>query len=165
MYLPFRPKRFAKGGIMKTKLSTIILTTIALLLIAGQAAAFLDEVYLPESAETGTSVDVAIWGFLPDPCWVMQGVTTSVGDLVATIEITIFYDNPDGAACPQVIVPYETFPTLVFDEPGEWMVRIVELSIRPDFPDEEIVMEFLLPVTGQVSVDRATLDAVKALFR
>jgi len=150
---------------MNTKLSTIFLITTAFLLIAGQSAAFLEEVYLPESAETGTPVEVGIWGFLPDPCWILQGVTTATGDLVATIEITIFYDNPDGAACPQVIVPYETFPTLVFDEPGEWMVRIIELSIRPDFPDQEVVMEFLLPVTGQVSVDRATFTAVKVLYR
>lgn len=150
---------------MKKMLLHLILTTWTIMLAASPAAAFVDEVSLPSSAETGAPIEVAIWGFLPDPCWILQDITTSMGDLVATIQITIFYDNPDGMGCPQVLVPYEAFPALVFDQAGEWTVQVIELSLRPGFPDEEMVMEFPVSVTGEVTVVRTTFEAVKSLYR
>ena len=79
-------------------------------------------------------VRLSVAGELPNPC-ANLGWAVSPGDDQGRIEVALYADQPNGAACVQILAPYaETIPLGTF-EPGSYGV----------FVNGQQVEEFVLP--------------------
>ncbi len=133
--------------------------------LAAPAAAFIDQVVLPDSAETGETVTVLVEGTLADSCWEFQGFEVESVGTVATIRLRTAYTAPPGVVCLAVTLPYDCFPALVFDRPGTWTVRVVEHRSDPELNLPDLVHEETIEVTGVVPAERRPWGGVKAAYR
>jgi hypothetical protein len=129
------------------------------------AAAYVDFVALPETAELGQTIDLMILGGMPDSCWELLDVQVSYQDLTATVDVATRDGEVPGVACLTVIIPYELHPQLLFDRPGEWEVRVVETATHTDGSTSEFVWEGEIVVTGETDHENSTWENIKAIYR
>ena len=138
----------------------LVLIFLSLIAFVTPAAAYLNDVVVPTSAETGDTVILLVLGDLPDPCWSIDSVTVTLEGLVATVDITLVYDS-GGGGCVQILVPYEVYPELVFPAPGLWTIHVV------DHGGYLPVGDWLgtITVTGEVPTEGETWESIKAIYR
>ena len=141
-----------------------LITTLCLGM-ALPAMAYIDQVQLPESAETGELVVALVEGSLPDTCWEFLGFDVELAGTEATIHLWTAFTAPPGVGCPAVLMPYDCFPELVFDRPGTWTVQVREHRSHPELVLPDLVHEQTIEVTGTVPSERRPWGGVKAAYR
>ncbi|MBU8871832.1 MAG: hypothetical protein KOO60_13280 [Gemmatimonadales bacterium] len=138
-----------------------LLVVVVLLLFAGFAQAFIEEVHFNPAIMEGDDLDVLVWGGLPDSCWEFLDWTTNDYNQKLVVNISTIMPYPPETLCLQVVTPYEVaavFPSL---SEGIYTLRIYEN--RP--PEEPNILDFTVEVMGTVSADSETWDSIKSLFR
>lgn len=133
---------------------------------ATPASAYLDTVSAPGTVETGTPFSVFVAGDLPSPCWELLDHQWHAAAGVLTVDITTAYTADPGVACLAVLVPFEVIAEITLNEPGTWLLRVVEHRLDPTGPPlSDLVIERTITATGTVTMEQVIWGTLRASYR